>query len=332
MASQSSTPKLVYARLNNKKGNGSCCRLCNSETEARHLLKIYSKSGVHKALQRKVSRTCGIDLSQNDGLPETICRKCENFVEKMWTFRQVCQKIQLELRQSFQIKRCLIMSPSFKQEQKRVAVEKHQVSPRKQLSFGPLKNITNNFQNDKVNIMSNILTNRSTPIVPSTIISVYNKDFNKIVNTPLNADQYRNMTNSINTKMPVEISNCIQKECPSVALALKQTLLEELKQSVNKLCRRKESSSVLLNNSFTGMSEFKFDSIWQEIKNNHQLLLDVFNTITGNQNDFDETKQNLKIKYSFLYSILMNCRWHELSLLQRINTMLIIEGGCSKQV
>jgi len=38
------------------------------------------------------------------------------------------------------------------------------------------------------------------------------------------------------------------------------------------------------------------------------------------------------VKYSFLYSILMNERWHELNLVKRVNTVLIIEGGCTKKV
>ena len=74
------------------------------------------------------------------------------------------------------------------------------------------------------------------------------------------------------------------------------------------------------------------DKLWQEIVNHHPFLIDIFNTVTGTTTDIEETTEDLKLKYCFLYSVLMNCRWHELSLMQRINTFLIIEGGCSKQV
>ena len=40
---------------------------------------------------------------------------------------------------------------------------------------------------------------------------------------------------------------------------------------------------------------------------------------------------DLRVKYGFIYSILMSERWHELSAL-RVNTVLVLEGGCTKQV
>ena len=45
-----------------------------------------------------------------------------------------------------------------------------------------------------------------------------------------------------------------------------------------------------------------------------------------------EPKLEFQVKNSFLYSILMNERWHELNLVNRVNTVLIIEGGCTKKV
>ena len=39
-----------------------------------------------------------------------------------------------------------------------------------------------------------------------------------------------------------------------------------------------------------------------------------------------------RIKFCFVYSILMNIKWHKLSLMQRINTVSMIKGGGSKKV
>ena len=56
------------------------------------------------------------------------------------------------------------------------------------------------------------------------------------------------------------------------------------------------------------------------------------NAVSGKENSVAETKLEVQVKYSFLYLILMNERWHELNLVKRVNTILIIEGGCTKKV
>jgi hypothetical protein len=74
------------------------------------------------------------------------------------------------------------------------------------------------------------------------------------------------------------------------------------------------------------MSEMDFDKIWEEIKSTSPFLIDIFNAVSGAR------EPEPQVKYSFIYSILMNVRWHELSVVQRVNTVLMIEGGCTKQV
>ena len=79
------------------------------------------------------------------------------------------------------------------------------------------------------------------------------------------------------------------------------------------------------------MSDFDFDKVWKELVEYHPFFLDVLNAIAGETCDLADTPPNLQVKHCFIYSILMMQRWHELSLLQRINTVLI-SGGGSKQV
>lgn len=50
------------------------------------------------------------------------------------------------------------------------------------------------------------------------------------------------------------------------------------------------------------------------------------NVVSNNGIDIESTKDKLKVKYSFLYSILISERWHELSLVKRVNTVLLIEA------
>jgi hypothetical protein len=66
-----------------------------------------------------------------------------------------------------------------------------------------------------------------------------------------------------------------------------------------------------------------------EMATNILFLVDIFNAVSG-KNGLVEIAT--RVKYGFVYSVLMNERWHELSLVKRVNTVLVIEGGCTKQV
>lgn len=85
-----STPKNLYQRSGTAK-EGKCC-LCNSDTLKSHLIRIYSVQGKQKEMERKVLRACGIDLAENDGFSNCICRKYESFVNKIWEYRQGIQQ------------------------------------------------------------------------------------------------------------------------------------------------------------------------------------------------------------------------------------------------
>ena len=104
------TPTKVIARTS--KSSDPLCQLCNKNIDVKHLLRIYSVSGKEKGLELKILRTCGIHTQENDYLPKVICRVCAGFIEKMWNFRNLCQKNQVELRQNISIKRVSKFSPS----------------------------------------------------------------------------------------------------------------------------------------------------------------------------------------------------------------------------
>ena len=91
--------------------------------------------------------------------------------------------------------------------------------------------------------------------------------------------------------------------------------------------------SVLYGNNYDSLKDFSFDNIWGEFTANFPFLVELMNAIAGNDSScIEDTNRELRVKYSFLYSILMSERWHELSLVKRVNTVLVIEGGCTKQV
>jgi hypothetical protein len=91
-------------------------------------------------------------------------------------------------------------------------------------------------------------------------------------------------------------------------------------------------TEALFGKDYESLQDFDFKKIWNEFKTNLPFLVELMNAVSNNDSDIEGTGHELMVKYSFLYSILMNERWHELSLVKRMITVLTIEGGCSKQV
>ena len=223
----------------------------------------------------------------------------------MWTFRRSCQQAQIELRQQISIKRLNVLSPNIQENKKQPKKSKEDLSgcsSRKQLHF---QNLNKN--------------------------SVYNKDIDTIITTPFTSIEQDKIQCALNSKQPLALINVIST-CHTAELAWKKSICSQISDSCKALCKRKGTTSVLLSTSYQDLSEFRTEKVWQELLQNHPFLVDVFNAIAGNNCHSNETPEQLKLKYCLMYSILMQNRWHELSLLQRVNTVLLIEGGCSKQV
>ena len=97
----------------------------------------------------------------------------------------------------------------------------------------------------------------------------------------------------------------LKDHCPNVVEELKKTISEELKTSCGKLCKRSQGS-VLYGNDYNSMKNFDFNKVWLELKTNFPFLDELMNTVSGKVNSDTERKVELQVKYSFLYSILMN--------------------------
>ena len=143
--------------------------------------------------------------------------------------------------------------------------------------------------------------------------------------------QQKMIVEAVSHKGAVVLAAILKDHCPSVVKELKKTVSEELKTSCAKLCKRSHGS-VLYGNDYDSMKDFDFGKVWLELKTNLPFLVELMNAVSGKENSVAETKLELQVKYSFLYSILMNERWHELNLVKRVNTVLVIEGGCTKKV
>ena len=362
------TPQKFYRREVTAQLNSDQCRLCETITESRRLIRVFSGAGCKRSWRTKISQTCGVVIDVNDYLPTVICRKCRNFVDKMFEFVQKCHSTQLNLKQHYFVKRGASESPSFKQPTKHTCnlLESDNCPARRELEFsqsstesdGSSQTAALTTANSQYTTSMNInIQNKSfispthvsvRTIVPkcsskinqqstiqvTTSKSVFISNYQTYVTAPLTSSQRTKLERAIGTRLPTAVADVIAKECASVKMVIKRNILDISKSSCDTVCKRLSGSSVLYSSEkqFEAMDNFSIDKVWIEMKTTQPFLIDLMNAITGNQVDIDKTNEEAKVKYCFIYSILMQMRWHELSLFQRIITVLLIEGGCGKQV
>lgn len=112
----------------------------------------------------------------------------------------------------------------------------------------------------------------------------------------------------------------------SLKTIFKANILQELNEKCTELYK-KNTPSILRKNQYPDMAGFDWNSILNEISQRCPLLLDVMTTTIGSK-----VKPNTIPSICLCYGILMQKRNHDLSLIQRINTILLAEGNAKKQV
>ena len=232
--------------------------------------------------------------------------------------------MQIQLEQQCSVKRCVELSPSCKPPSKRSTSELRRFaeSSSKQLNFGeaqaqaiqrePMREANQSFLP-----LASVLQDE-TPSLPdaSNLIDGDTEEFIRVANT-----------------QPAVIADVIKERCPSVIAALKLAIKGEITAACQTLCRRPDGPVLYSNrNSFETLKEFDFDRVWTEMKTNVPFFIEIMNAVSGKNLGTENTELEVRVKFCFLYSVLMNERGHELSLLKRVNTILIIEGGCTKKV
>ena len=206
------------------------------------------------------------------------------------------------------MKRCVEMSPSYCQPQKRRASGAS--SSAKQL-----------FSDDSQG--------------PAIILPNPNQSHDVPVNidgeSHLSDQQQQMIARALIAKDVYVLAVILKEHCANVVDALQKLLVKDASVACAKLCKR-SGGSALYGNDYDSLNDFRFDKIWEELTGNLPFLIDLMNAVAGEEKSIEDTRQDLRVRYNFLYSILMSERWHELNLVKRVNTVLVIEGGCSKQV
>jgi hypothetical protein len=147
----------------------------------------------------------------------------------------------------------------------------------------------------------------------------------------LSDKQQQIISQAVNAKDTNVLAFIVKQHCENVVTALLKLLLKDVSLSSAKLCKRSQGS-VLYGNDYQSLKDFSYNNIWMELKDNFPMLVEFMSAIAGEERKMEDIGESLRVKYSFLYSILISEIWHELNLVKRVNTVLIVEGGCTKQV
>ena len=91
---------------------------------------------------------------------------------------------------------------------------------------------------------------------------------------------------------------------------------------------QKKTGSILRENSYPNMSKFEWDALFREMTDRCQFLRDVLVTAAKCANKH----RNHVPPICLFYAILLQQRNRNLSLVQRINTVLLAEGNAKKRV
>ena len=84
-------------------------------------------------------------------------------------------------------------------------------------------------------------------------------------------------------------------------------IVEETNSASKKLCKCSDSS-VFYGNSYENLKEFDFENVWNEMETNIPFVIDIMNAVSGKGGSIEDVKNELRVKFSFVYSVLMNER------------------------
>ena len=215
-----------------------------------------------------------------------------------------CQNMQVGIEKLCSEKRCVELLPSVIPQSKQLTVSTDQETSR---------------------LVKRTLFPAGKTTTPSETTHPFIQESHEIM---LNEGQKQKIIRAAESKQAVVLARIIKEHCPTVLVTLKKLITDDISSSCKNLCKR-SGGSVLFGTTYDSLKEFDFDLVWNEVATKIPFLLDIFNAVSGKVGLVESAA---RIKYGFVYSVLMNEQWHELSLMRHVNTVLVIEGGCTKQV
>ena len=118
---------------------------------------------------------------------------------------------------------------------------------------------------------------------------------------------------------------------PSIKGAVRLQLLKDVHAQSKSLCvRTRGKPSMLKDTSTKGLEKFKWTDVMVEMKERAPDILDFIATVAAPTLEKDVDNQVPPV--CMICAMLMNQRWQELSLIQKIATIILGYGHSSKKV
>jgi hypothetical protein len=118
----------------------------------------------------------------------------------------------------------------------------------------------------------------------------------------------------------------------SLSSAVKLHILKKIDQQCKDICVRKGRTSVLFARNCTPeyLQQFNWAKLLKEMKEKVPDLLDVLTTVAVPK--LRDTDQSQITTVCSVYGLLMNKRWHELSLVPKMVSVILGVGHATKKV
>ena len=150
---------------------------------------------------------------------------------------------------------------------------------------------------------------------------------NTSVVSSISAQDLSKLHGAIDTGEPLTIINTIES-IDLLARNFKENILQKLDKECKNVCLWGEPSE-LRKNKFCDMAGFEWQKLSSEMSARCPFLFDVFLTVMDkSKKEIDEILPRLGL----CYAILMQTRNSHLSLVQRLNTVLLTHGNAKKEV
>ena len=139
------------------------------------------------------------------------------------------------------------------------------------------------------------------------------------------------MIDAVKTRIPSVIADAILSIVP-LKVAVWNNILDRLEEKCEELSNSDEGSC-LKENQFEEMNKFDWCNILYEMEESCPELLDIFLCVAVPPNVDNVTNwQSIMQRVCLCYSLAVQSRYQSFSLVQRVLTVLCVEGGVSKKI
>lgn len=163
------------------------------------------------------------------------------------------------------------------------------------------------------------------------IYILYLSQTDSVIGNPIPEKEHARILSALNTRIPSTIADSIL-QCDAVSAAVWDIILKSISSKCEAL-QKKQNKSCLTENGVVNMMNFNWDVIVEEMNSKCPEILDILLAVATTKHCSDEKlEQTVKQRICVTYGILMQSRTKFNSLIQRLTTVILTDGGVSKKV